>query len=58
MPLKRQETSDGFELQFGSNYFGHFALTAQLMPLLRKDLRRSTGSPLEETPKSGSASQD
>ena len=34
MPPKRQETSDGFELQFGINYLGHFALTAQLMPLL------------------------
>lgn len=34
MPPERQETSDGFELQFGTNYLGHFALTAQLMPLL------------------------
>ncbi|MCY1013345.1 SDR family NAD(P)-dependent oxidoreductase [Nannocystis pusilla] len=34
-PPRRQETSDGFELQFGTNYLGHFALTAQLMPLLR-----------------------
>ncbi|MFZ6185376.1 oxidoreductase [Nannocystis pusilla] len=34
-PPQRQETSDGFELQFGTNYLGHFALTAQLMPLLR-----------------------
>ncbi len=34
MPPKRQETADGFELQFGTNYLGHFALTAQLMPLL------------------------
>lgn len=35
-PPKRQVTSDGFELQFGTNYLGHFALTAQLLPLLRK----------------------
>lgn len=34
MPPTRQETADGFELQFGTNYLGHFALTAQLMPLL------------------------
>jgi NAD(P)-dependent dehydrogenase (short-subunit alcohol dehydrogenase family) len=34
-PPKRHETSDGFELQFGTNYLGHFALTARLMPLLR-----------------------
>jgi NAD(P)-dependent dehydrogenase (short-subunit alcohol dehydrogenase family) len=35
VPPKRQETADGFELQFGTNYLGHFALTAHLMPLLR-----------------------
>ncbi len=31
----RQVTEDGFEMQFGVNYLGHFALTAQLLPLLR-----------------------
>jgi NAD(P)-dependent dehydrogenase (short-subunit alcohol dehydrogenase family) len=31
----RQTTQDGFEMQFGVNYLGHFALTAQLLPLLR-----------------------
>jgi NAD(P)-dependent dehydrogenase (short-subunit alcohol dehydrogenase family) len=35
-PPNRQTTSDGFELQFGTNYLGHFALTAHLLPLLRK----------------------
>ena len=34
VPPKRQETRDGFELQFGTNYLGHFALTGRLMPLL------------------------
>lgn len=34
MPPTRQTTADGFELQFGTNYLLHFALTAQLMPLL------------------------
>jgi NAD(P)-dependent dehydrogenase (short-subunit alcohol dehydrogenase family) len=34
-PPKRDTTSDGFELQFGSNHLGHFALTAHLLPLLR-----------------------
>ncbi|OBJ62329.1 SDR family oxidoreductase [Mycobacterium sp. 1423905.2] len=34
-PPKRDTTSDGFELQFGSNHLGHFALTGQLLPLLR-----------------------
>lgn len=35
-PPKRLETADGYELQFGTNHIGHFALTAQLLPLLRK----------------------
>jgi NAD(P)-dependent dehydrogenase (short-subunit alcohol dehydrogenase family) len=34
-PPTRNTTDDGFELQFGTNYLGHFALTAQLLPLLR-----------------------
>ncbi len=34
-PPKRLETADGFELQFGTNHIGHFALTAHLLPLLR-----------------------
>lgn len=35
-PPKRQETADGLEMQFGTNYLGHFALTAELLPLLSK----------------------
>jgi len=33
-PPKRKLTQDGFELQFGTNVLGHFALTCQLMPAL------------------------
>lgn len=35
-PPRRQVTADGFELQFGTNHLGHFALTAHLLPLLRE----------------------
>lgn len=36
VPPERQLTEDGFELQLGVNYIGHFALTAHLLPLLRQ----------------------
>jgi NAD(P)-dependent dehydrogenase (short-subunit alcohol dehydrogenase family) len=35
-PPARRATSDGFELQLGTNYLGHFALTARLLPALRR----------------------
>jgi NAD(P)-dependent dehydrogenase (short-subunit alcohol dehydrogenase family) len=35
MHPNRQMTADGFELHFGTNHLGHFALTARLLPLLR-----------------------
>lgn len=34
-PPRRQTTADGFELQLGTNYLSHFALTGRLLPLLR-----------------------
>ncbi|KQQ94482.1 short-chain dehydrogenase [Leifsonia sp. Leaf325] len=43
-PPKRMETRDGFELQFGSNFLGPFALTNLLLPLVleSKDPRVTT----------------
>jgi NAD(P)-dependent dehydrogenase (short-subunit alcohol dehydrogenase family) len=35
MPLARETTADGFELHFGTNHLGHFALASALLPLLR-----------------------
>ena len=35
-PPKRLTTADGFELQFGTNYLGPFALTMRLLPLLNQ----------------------
>ncbi len=35
MAIPRDETEDGFEKQLGVNHLSHFALTAQLFPLLR-----------------------
>ena len=41
-PPTRQTTTDGFELQFGTNHLGHFALVAHLLPLLRAGSARVT----------------
>lgn len=41
-PPDRQVTVDGFELQFGTNHLGHFALVAHLLPLLRAGHARVT----------------
>ena len=35
-PPKRLLTQDGYELQFGTNVLGHFALTQRLLPLLER----------------------
>ncbi|MBA3824055.1 MAG: SDR family oxidoreductase [Ktedonobacterales bacterium] len=36
MALPPRQTADGFEMQFGTNHLGHFALTGALFPLLRQ----------------------
>jgi len=41
VPPKRVSTADGFELQFGSNFLGPFALTMELLPrILESDAPR------------------
>lgn len=41
-PPERMTTADGFELQFGTNHLGHFALTITILPLLRAGKARVT----------------
>lgn len=47
---QRQVTEDGFEMQFGTNYLGHFALTVLLLPALLR-----SPSPRVTTVSSGAA---
>lgn len=35
-PLTKQKTLDGFEMQFGANYLGHFLLTQLLLDMLHE----------------------
>jgi len=49
MAIPRSETAQGFETQFGVNHLGHFALTARLLPVLR----RTTGESRVVTQSSG-----
>jgi NAD(P)-dependent dehydrogenase (short-subunit alcohol dehydrogenase family) len=39
-PPTRQQTADGFELQWGTNHLGHAALTLGLLPLLQRGRAR------------------
>ena len=49
-PPTRMTTADGFELQFGSNFLGPFALTLRLLPLVL-----SAAAPRVVTMSSGTA---
>jgi len=40
-PPKRLETKDGFEIQFGTNVLGHFALAGLLMPAIEGAVENS-----------------
>lgn len=44
-PPRRQQTADGFELQFGTNVLGHFALTGLLLPALQQAAAESAQPP-------------
>ena len=50
-PPRRVETADGFELQFGTNVLGHFALTALLMPALQQAAAASSSTNAAERPR-------
>lgn len=55
---ERRLTKDGFELQFGTNHLGHFALTARLMPLLLQSQRSRVVSLSSGVHKQGSINFD
>jgi NAD(P)-dependent dehydrogenase (short-subunit alcohol dehydrogenase family) len=44
MAIPRRTTADGFEMQLGTNHFGHFALTGLLLPALTSAGRAGVGA--------------
>ncbi len=49
MALPARKTVDGFEMQFGTNHLGHFALTGLLLPALNPNARVVTVSALHNS---------
>jgi NAD(P)-dependent dehydrogenase (short-subunit alcohol dehydrogenase family) len=56
-PPDRRTTTDGFELQFGTNHLGHVALVAHLLPLLCAGRARVT-SQISVAARSGAINWD